>query len=109
MLPTRITHVLLSAIAVALIVIAARPYLQPQSVQAQTATSDPMYVEPGVYLLRIPGGGQVLGKVVTDLRTGNIWGFPTNASDPYPTSPLDGKPEVSHPFALGKFAVNEAR
>ena len=106
---TRITHVLLSVIAVSLTAIAARPYLQPKPVQAQTAVNDPMYVEPGVYLLRIPGGGQVLGKVATNLRTGSVWGFPTNSSDPYPTSPLDGAPQVSHPFALGKFAVSEAR
>ena len=108
---TRLAHVLLSVIAVALTVLAARPYVQPQSVQAQAAavSEDPMYVEPGVYLLRIPEGGQVLGKVVVNLRTGNVWGFPTNNSDPYPTSSLDSKLQVSHPFSLGKFAVSEAR
>jgi hypothetical protein len=108
MLSTRITHVLLSAIAVALIIIASRPYLQPQAVQAQAASDDPVYIEPGVFLLRIPNGGQVLGKVAVDLRTGNVWGFPTNTSDPYPMSPMDSKPQVSHPFALGRFAMNEA-
>ena len=105
---SRTTHVLLSVIAAALVALAVKPYLQPQPVQAQTTNEDPMYVEPGVFMLRIPNGGQVLGKVAVDLRTGNVWGFPTNSGDPYPTSPLDGKPQVSHPVALGRFAVNEA-
>lgn len=105
---TRLTHVLLSLIAVALCAIAARPYLQPAPVQAQAASGDPVYIEPGVFLLRIPNGGQVLGKVAVNLRTGTVWGYPTNSSDPYPTSPLGGAPEVSHPFSLGRFAVNEA-
>jgi len=104
----RMTNGLLAVIAVSLTAIAARPYLQPTPVEAQVANPDPIYVEPGVYMLRIPnGGGQVLGKVATNLRTGSVWGFPTGSSDPYPVSPLDGKPQVSHPIALGRFAVGE--
>lgn len=104
----RLTHWLLSIIAVALIAIALRPYLQPGAVQAQAGNNNPFYFEPGVYLLRVPNGGQVLGKVAVDLHTGYIWGFPTNASDPYPFSPLDSKAQVSHPVPLGRFALNEA-
>ncbi len=70
--------------------------------------NDPLYFEPGVYMLRIPNGGQVFGKVAVNLRTGAIWGYPTNTSDPYPTSPLDGKQQVSHPIPLGRFALGEA-
>ena len=106
---SRFTHVLLSVITVALTIIAVRPYLQLQPVQAQASSNDPIYVEPGVFMLRIPEGGQVLGRVAINLRTGNVWGFPTSSSDPYPTSPLDGKPQVSHAVALGKFALSEAR
>ena len=78
----RVTHVLLSLIALALTAIAIEPLFKPTAVDAQTAASDPFYFEPGVYLLRIPNaGGQVLGKVVVTLRTGGIWGFPTTNSD----------------------------
>lgn len=108
MAPTRLTHLLLSIIALALIVIAAKPLLNPTRVAAQGGgNDDPFYFEPGVYLLRIPNGGQVFGKVSVNLRTGAIWGFPTNTSDPYPTSPLDGKQQVSHPIPLGRFMLGE--
>lgn len=105
---SRMTHLLLSIIALALIVIAIKPFLEPKSIAAQTGNNDPLYFEPGVYMLRIPNGGQVLGKVAINLRTGSLWGFPTNTSDPYPLSPLDSKPQVSHPIPLGRFALSEA-
>ena len=108
MTSTRFTQMLLTIIAVALTAIALRPYVQPAAVQAQTGNSDPLYVEPGVYMLRIPQGGQVLGKVAVNLRTGNVWGFPTGGSDPYPVSPIDSKAQVSHPVPLGRFAFGEA-
>jgi hypothetical protein len=68
-----------------------------------------MYFEPGVYMLRKPQGGQVLGKVAVNLRTGNVYGFPTTTSDPYPASPVDNKPQISHAISLGHFALDEAR
>lgn len=105
---SRMTHLLLAIIALALTVIAVRPFVQPAPVAAQAGNNDPLYFEPGVYMLRIPNGGQVFGKVAVNLRTGAIWGYPTNTSDPYPTSPLDGKQQVSHPIPLGRFALGEA-
>ena len=105
----RTQNLLLSVIAVALCVIAVRPYVSPSPVQAQMVNTDPVYVEPGVTLLRIPGGGQILGKVVTNLRTGNIYGFPTNSGDPYPTSPIDSKIQTSHGFLVGHFTLGDAR
>jgi len=51
--------------------------------------------------------GQVYGKVVVDLRSGKIWGFPTGTVDPYPSYPLDSKPSVSKPFALGRYAFED--
>lgn len=107
MTANRTTHLLLLIIALALVAIAAKPLLRPAPVAAQTGNNDPFYFEPGVYLLRIPNGGQVLGKVAVNLQTGAIWGFPTNNSDPYPTSPLDSKQQVSHPIPLGRFAIAE--
>jgi hypothetical protein len=103
-----VTNLLLLAIAVALIAIAARPYIDPAPAQAQSMSAHSFYIEPGVQMLRAPNGsGQVYGKVVVDLRTGKIWGFPTGTLDPYPSNPIDNKPTTSHPFALGKFAFED--
>lgn len=105
---SKLTQSLLAVIAAALLVIALRPYAAPAPVHADDA-ADPFWFEPGVYALRIPQGGQAYGKVAINLRTGNLWGFPTNSSDPYPVSPLDAKPLTSRPMPLGRFVLSEAR
>jgi hypothetical protein len=98
---------LLFVIAIALVVIAARPFFRPQPAQAQSQVY-PFYIEPGSELLRAPDGSkQVYGKVVVDMRTGKIWGFPTNAPQSYPASGLQNKPPVSRPFELGRFAFDD--
>ena|ERR1700722_12905363 len=100
-----LTNFLLGLIAIALTAIAIRPYIYPVAAQAQSTSAYSFYIEPGVQMLRAPdGSGQVYGKVVVDLRTGKVWGFPTGTLDPYPSNPMDSKPSTSHPFALGKFA-----
>jgi hypothetical protein len=102
------TNLLLLVIAVALIAIAVRPYIDPAPARAQTTSAHPFYIEPGVQMLRAPdGSGQVYGKVVVDLRNGKIWGFPTGSPDPYPSYPMSNKPPISRPFALGKFAFED--
>jgi hypothetical protein len=56
-------------------------------------------------MLRAPDNGrQVLGKVVVDLRNGNIWGFPTLTQEPYSID-ATGKYQSTYitPFLLGKF------
>ena len=64
-----------------------------------------MYIEPGVQMLKTSDGSkQVYGRMVVDLRTGKIWGFPTITTDPYPFNALDSKPQTSRPFELGSFA-----
>ena len=101
----RLTKVLLAVIAAALVSIALRPYVAPLPVQAQSSEGYRLYFEPGVNLLRAPDGSrQIYGKVAFDLRTGEIWGFPTGAQDPYPFS-TSSSPVTSHPFRLGKFAL----
>ena len=100
------TKVLLGIIAASLVVIAARPHIAPATVHAQSAP-DNFWFEPGIYMLRQPNGGQVLGKVGVDLNTGNVYGFPTGTNDPYPASLMEAKPQVSHPIPLGKFALAE--
>jgi hypothetical protein len=102
-----LTVVLLSIIAVALVAIAVRPMAAPPAAEAQS-TVYPLYIEPGSELLRAPdGSSQVYGKVMVDLRTGKIWGFPTLAPQSYPSSSLQNKPPISRPFELGRFALED--
>jgi hypothetical protein len=97
--------VLLLVIAISLVVIAVHPYITLPAVKAQSAEAYPFYIEPGVANLRSPDGTrQVLGKVVIDMRNGNVWGFPTFTQDPYPVSATSSNPPTSHPFLLAKFA-----
>ncbi len=99
---------LLLVIAVALVAIAVRPLFMPPAAAAQSGTVYPFYIEPGSELLRSPDGTtQVYGKVVVDMRTGKVWGFPTLAPQSYPSAGLQNKPPVSRPFELGKFAFED--
>jgi hypothetical protein len=100
------TRVVLTAIALLLAVIAFRPIANPTSAAAQSIGQD-LYVEPGVYMLRAPDGmKQQLGKVMVDLHTGNIWGFPTSSDTPYPVKVSGSAPPVSEPFRLGRYDLD---
>ena len=102
------TNCLLLLIVILLLEIAIRPYVVPQTAEAQSTHPGPFYIEPGTAMLRAPDGSrQVLGKVVVDLRNGKVWGFPTLSPDPYPTNAVDSKPPTSHPFLLGRFALED--
>ena len=97
------TKTALTAIALFLGAIALRPLLGPPASHAQGNGSD-LYIEPGVQTLRAPDGSrESLGKVVVDLRTGNIWGFPTGTGSPYPIVNTQSEPPTSRPFLLGRF------
>lgn len=101
-------HTLLLLIMVSLGALWVRSYVAPPSVRADSGEGYPVFIEPGVSMLRAPDGSQqVLGKVVIDLRTGNIWGFPTLSQDPYPATGVNTKPQVSHPFLLGKYEFSD--
>ncbi len=105
-----LTNFLLLLIAVALLAIAARPYIAPQSAQAQSDQPYPLYIEPGTQMLRAPDGSkQVYGRVMIDMRTGKVWGFPTGSTDTYPVNAMNSKPQVSHPFALARFAFEDTQ
>ncbi|MHB8301435.1 MAG: hypothetical protein ACYDC6_01165 [Acidobacteriaceae bacterium] len=112
------TNFLLLAIAIALVAIAVRPYIHPHAAQAQSSESqtaqtsptaaDPLYIEPGTVMLRSTDGNtQVFGKMVVDLNSGSIWGFPTLTGQPYPVDISTAKPPVSHPMYLGRFAFED--
>ncbi len=69
-----------------------------------TSERTAFYIEPGVKMLRPPNGGkQVLGKVVVDLHSGKIWGFPTTVDQPYPVNLTSQQPPTSEPFLLGRY------
>ena len=102
------TNSLLLVIAVALLAIAIEPFFKPRLAQAQVVADYPLYFEPGVYLLRAPDGtSQIYGKVVVDLRTGKIFGFPTYGQQPYPIDVTTTKPITSKPIVLGRFALED--
>lgn len=102
------TNLLLLIIAIALLLLATRPYREPHPVQAQNVAAYPVYFEPGTQMLRSPDGNQnVYGRMVVDLQTGQVWGFPTLTSAPYPVDISSTKPPVSHPFLLGRFALED--
>ncbi len=100
---------MLVLVVVFLGVLAFRPFVQPVAVQAQSSNEHAFYVEPGYTMLRKPDGtGQMYGKVMIDMRTGDVWGFPTGAEIPYPVNTAKSEPPKSHPMYLGKFVLSEA-
>jgi len=104
------TNILLLVIALALIANAVRPLRHPAPARAQTEVSAPfpVYIEPGTQMIRSPDGSQnVYGKMVVDLSTGRVWGFPTLNSSPYPVDISSPKPPVSHAIFLGTFAFGD--
>lgn len=108
MKPDPLVRILLAVIAVFLGILALRPLAATAPVQAQAAAVQPavypFYVEPGTAMLRSPDGkSQVIGKVMVDMTTGNIWGFPTLGGQPYPMDSTTSQPPVSSPMYLGRY------
>jgi hypothetical protein len=59
-------------------------------------------------MLRTPDGSQqVDGRVIVDMRTGKVWGCPAFSSEAYSVNGTDSKPQISHPFVLGKFVFDD--
>lgn len=106
----RVTKALLTAIVVLLTALLFRPVFQPTPVRAQAEDGYPFYVEPGYTTLRKPDGtAQMYGKVMINMKTGDIWGFPTLSQSPYPIDAAQTKPPKSYPMYLGKFMFEEAK
>ena len=81
----------------------------PAKVEAQSDFSY-LYIEPGTTLIRDPNTGvQQQGKVMIDRRNGDIWGFPTASSAPYPVVQGPKEPPVSKPVYLGRFDLSAMR
>jgi hypothetical protein len=99
----RYTKGVLTVIALLLAALALQPVIHPAVTSAQSGYPY-LYVEPGTATLRSPDGNRrVEGKVVIDMRNGDIWGFPTAASVPYPVDTTEKEPPVSPPMYLGRF------
>lgn len=100
---------LLAAIALLLATVAFRPVAQPPSVLAQSGAPYPYFIEQGTVSLKKQDGNVTWGKVVVDMRTGDVWGFPMKAQNtPYPVYGQGDTSKVSHPMYLGRMAFEEA-
>ncbi len=105
----RFAKTLMVTIALLLGMIAFRPLAQPAPVRAQASEAYPFYIDPSITTLRKPdGSAQLYGRTVVDMRTGDVWGFPTFTNSPYPLDPTITSPPKSHPFYLGRFEFSEA-
>jgi hypothetical protein len=86
--------------------------MRPAPVHADNDFAN-LYVEPGTSPIRnLNGGVPGDGKVVINMSTGEVWGFPTQAAGaPYPIDALalSNKPPVSKPVYLGKFDFTQVR
>lgn len=104
------TKLLLLTIVVLLAVLIFRPVVQPQPVFAQDSGAPyPFHIEQGTVTLRKPDGTQTWGKIVVDMRNGNVWGFPFKSQNtPYPVYGPSDNTRVSHPMYLGQMAFGEA-
>jgi len=101
----KLTLLILALGAIALI---ARPLATPVPVRAQSEVSCGIYVEPGTTTIRTPDNSmQVLGKVMVNTCTGQIWGFPTTTNAPYPVDSTSSKPPIARPVYLGKFDMTQ--
>jgi hypothetical protein len=93
---------ILTVIAVLLMVLVMRPAAVRADNEAAT-----YFVEPGTTPIRnLNGGVPGEGKVVINMSTGDVWGFPTHGTGaPYPvdTLNLNERLPVSKPVYLGKF------
>ena len=100
---------LLVMIVLLLGLVAFRPVVQPPPVRAQDGMPYPFHIEQGVATLRKPDGTTTWGKIVVDMRNGDVWGFPIKAQNtPFPVYGPSDTPKVSHPMYLGKMAFSEA-
>ena len=105
-----IMKLLLLILTALLAVLVFRPLVQPTPVRAQGLDTYPFYVEPGYTMLRKPDGtAQIYGKMIIDMRTGSIWGFPTGTQMPYPVDPAKTTPPKSHPMYLGQLDFSEVK
>ena len=100
------TKIVLTAIAVFLGMLALRPLAQPQAAGAEGRIPYTL-LQFDQSLSQIQSSkGSTMGRVAIDLRTGNIYGFPTDALG-YPRDPAKSETVVSEPILLGRFNLDK--
>ena len=102
------TKAILTAIALLLAALVMKPV--PVAADSESPI---LYIEPGTSPIRsLNGGVPGEGKVVINLSTGDVYGFPTHGTGaPYPVDPFlaDGRPTVVRPVFLGKFDFSQMK
>lgn len=102
------TKAILTVIALLLAVLVMRP--APVRADSDSPT---YFVEPGTSPIRnLNGGVPGDGKIVINMSTGEVWGFPTHAAGaPYPIDSLNlnERSPISRPIYLGKFDLAAMR
>jgi hypothetical protein len=94
---------LLGVAAIFLGLIALRPLFTPEVARAQSSVPH-YYVEPGIHMLLAPDRSrQTQGKIVVDMITGDVYGFPTSTDTPYWIGPVKTQPVTSSAMYLGRF------
>ena len=100
------TKTVLTVIALLLAVCAVR--LPVSTVRADNPDFD-LRFDPDVHQIDVPGGSASLsGRIAIDIRTGAVFGFPTNGVA-YPRNLQNNEPGVSKPILLGRFDFNSLR
>ncbi|HVP49127.1 MAG TPA: hypothetical protein VMT32_21185 [Bryobacteraceae bacterium] len=100
------TKILLTAIAIFLGIVALRPLLAPENARAESRTTfAPLQFSESVNEFDSKNG-RMVGRLAIDLRTGNVYGFPTDGNF-YPRNPLKEGIVVSEPVLLGRFNIDK--
>jgi hypothetical protein len=100
------TKITLTMIAIFLGIVALRPLLAPVNARAEsTATFAPLQFSESLNEFDSKNG-RMVGRLAIDLRTGNVYGFPTDGNF-YPRNSLKPGPVVSDPVLLGRFNLDK--
>ncbi len=104
-----LAQVLVLSVVAFLAGMSSHQWLVPARVAAQSQAYN-FYVEPGSVAIQPPDkSGQFYGKLMVDIETGNIWGFPTIVASPYPMDAVHTAPPTSHPVYLGRYDLAATR
>jgi len=100
------TKIILTTIAALLGILALRPLAAPLTVRAEGRVPYMLLqFDEKLRQIESPRGRSIMGRVAIDLRTGNIYGFPTDAVG-YPRNPGKSEIPVSDPILLGRFNLD---
>jgi hypothetical protein len=103
MKPDVYTKAILTLIALLLAVVALRSLPLAHAADAENQ----LQFDPTIEQFGVPGAAaSLLGRVAIDMRTGNVYGFPTDGR-PYPFNLQSSQPGVAKPILLGRFDLSD--